>query len=323
MGEPLQFPDTQFQYSPYPIKMDSVFQHSIPLIISSGWADYALLDSGNFEKLERFGNYVFRRPEPQAIWQPSLSASQWDEHTQVTYQGTSANSGKWLKRGNIPDNWEISYQLPENSRKLHFGLALTGFKHVGIFPEQSHNWDEIYLRMRDLQNPKFLNLFAYTGGASLAAAAAGAEVYHVDSIRQVVSWAKRNMEASGLYDIRWVVEDALKFAKREQKRGKVYQGIILDPPAFGHGPSGESWKLEKNLADLLRMVIDLLDPQHPYLVLNTYSLGLSSVVIGNVLADACAARPELSANISVAELCLEGGRQRLLPLGVLAKLLPK
>jgi len=296
---------------------------SIPIIVSTGWPDYELLDSGNFEKLERFGSYTFRRPEPQAIWQPTLPSKEWDRQTDIIYQGTSANSGKWIKHGDVPDNWEVRYKLPDEGPELHLGLALTGFKHVGIFPEQSHNWNEIYRRMKVLDKPRFLNLFAYTGGASLAAAAAGAEVYHVDSIRQVVSWAKRNMEASGLNDIRWVVEDAMKFANREHKRGKVYQGIILDPPAFGHGPSGESWKLERNLADLVNTVVGLLDPEHPYLLLNTYSLGLSSVVISNVLEDACAARPELKGKLQVAELCLQGGKGRLLPLGVLASLQPK
>jgi 23S rRNA (cytosine1962-C5)-methyltransferase len=169
--------------------------------------------------------------------------------------------------------------------RLSFSLALTGFKHVGVFPEQAANWEYIYRHLKNcsVPEPKFLNLFAYTGGASLAAKAAGADVTHVDSIKQVVSWARRNMELSGLENIRWVVEDAVKFARREVKRGKKYNGIILDPPAFGHGPDGESWVLEKQINDLLKDVLQLLDPKEHFLIINTYSLGFSSLIIKNLM----------------------------------------
>jgi 23S rRNA (cytosine1962-C5)-methyltransferase len=191
----------------------------------------------------------------------------------------------------MPDKWEIEYKI-EQSFVLRFKLSLTSFKHVGIFPEQAVNWDYIYKSMLTLPSPekgggkrKFLNLFAYTGAASLAAKAAGANVTHLDSVKQVITWARENMELSGLKDIRWVVEDALKFARREVKRGNKYQGIILDPPAYGIGASGEKWKLEDNIQEMLKNVLKLLDEENHFLILNVYSLGFSSLIIENLLKD--------------------------------------
>lgn len=280
------------------------------------WNDYELIDSGNFEKLERFGEYVTIRPETQAIWDKSLSSAEWSNMAHVKYVGTGPTSGRWEMLRTMPQQWHVRYD--RKGLKLKFNLELTRFKHVGIFPEQAVNWEYIYTKISAITAPapRFLNLFAYTGGASLAARAAGADVVHVDSIKQVVSWSNDNMEASGLSGIRWVVEDALKFAQRERKRGNTYHGIILDPPAFGHGPKGESWKLEKQIGELLDTVFALLEPTESFLILNTYSLGFSSMLIGN-LANQIAERQKRKGAHHVGELCLQARTGHALPLGVL------
>lgn len=293
----------------------------IELYTPENWKYYSLIDCGNFEKLEKFGDYITIRPEPQAIWDKKLSDQQWKEMAHVNFVGTSSNSGRWEKYNKkMPDNWELIYQHPKY--QIIFDLALTGFKHVGVFPEQATNWDYIYdsIKMMKTPTPKFLNLFAYTGGASLAANVAGAETYHVDSIKQVVSWANRNMEASGLRDVRWVVEDAMKFVKREIKRGKKYNGIILDPPAFGHGPNGESWKLEKNINQMLKDVLQLLDPEEYFLILNTYSLGFSSLIIDNMLTSDLEKLNLTPNEYNIGEIYLKSEQQVNLPLGVMARI---
>lgn len=292
----------------------------IQLYTPEHWNDYELIDCGGFEKLERFGEFITIRPEPQAIWDKVLSEKEWERKAHVKFIGTSSNSGKWDKLKKMPDNWQLRYTTEKMD--IGFNLALTSFKHVGIFPEQATNWDYIYQSVKKItEKPaRFLNLFAYTGGASLAAKAAGADVVHVDSIKQVVSWSNRNMESSGLRDIRWVVEDAMKFVKRELKRGRTYHGIILDPPAFGHGPNGESWKLEKNINELLKDVLQLLDKEQYFLILNTYSLGFSSLIIENMLqADAKAFNLQPS-KLDIGELYLESSQQTKLPLGVIARM---
>lgn len=285
----------------------------IPLTLSSGWADYELIDSGNFEKLERFGNYITIRPEPQAVWAPAFDQHFWEKEAHVRFQGTGSHSGKWIRLKPMPDNWNITYQLPKGP-KLTFKLALTGFKHVGIFPEQHLNWDFIFKKLNGQSGARFLNVFAYTGGASLAARAAGAETYHVDSIRQVVNWGRQNMELSGLTDIRWVLEDALKFVKREVKRGKKYEGIIMDPPAFGHGPKGESWKLETMIGELTESAGKLVNQENGFLILNTYSLGFSSTIMQNLLHQNLSRHSRLQCG----ELGLLDRHRRILPLGVLS-----
>jgi 23S rRNA (cytosine1962-C5)-methyltransferase len=256
---------------------------TIPLLTAPEGNHYELLDCGNGEKLERFGEYITIRPEPQAVWDKAWPEAEWKNLAHVKFQPTGSRSGKWVKSKPMPDNWEMNYRSEQLN--LMFSLALTGFKHVGVFPEQAANWEFIYANLKNsrVQEPKFLNLFAYTGGASLAAKAAGADVTHVDSIKQVVSWARRNMELSKLDNIRWVVEDAVKFVRREVKRGKKYQGIILDPPAFGHGPDGESWVLEKQINELLKEVLQLLDREEHFLIINTYSLGFSSIILENLM----------------------------------------
>jgi 23S rRNA (cytosine1962-C5)-methyltransferase len=219
------------------------------------------------------------------------------------------------KNGKSPDRWNISYKNEDIAIK--FRLGLTSFKHVGIFPEQAVNWDFIAQQVKRFKNPepKILNLFAYTGGASLAAKAAGADTTHVDSIKQVVTWANENQELSGLENIRWVVEDALKFVKRELKRGKTYNGIILDPPAYGHGPNGEKWKLEDHIQEMMHDVMQLLDPEEHFLILNAYSMGFSSVIIENLLKSSM---PNIQ-NLHCGELYLQATSGCKLPLGVFGR----
>ena len=233
------------------------------LLTPTQFTDYELIDCGDFEKLERFGKYITIRPEPQAVWKKIYSEAEWEKQAHVKFIPKSSSSGDWKMLKKMPEQWTINYSLGDkkNSNDITFRLGLTGFKHVGIFPEQACNWDVIFHFLKDLEKPKFLNLFAYTGGASLAARAAGADVTHVDSIKQVVNWANENMQKSNLDNIRWLIDDALKFVKKEQRRGNFYQGIILDPPAFGHGPNGEKWKLEDNILEMMDSVLQILDPK--------------------------------------------------------------
>ncbi|MXV17958.1 class I SAM-dependent methyltransferase [Hufsiella ginkgonis] len=288
----------------------------IQLLTPSYWKDYELIDCGNFEKLERFGEMILIRPEPQAVWNKGLPESEWTKLHHIRFKGRSATSGEWIKKNpGSPDRWHVTYQ--NNEATISFRLALTSFKHVGIFPEQAVNWDYISdtIKRFSTPRPKVLNLFAYTGGASLMAQAAGADTSHVDSIKQVVTWANENMELSRLTDIRWVVEDALKFVKRELKRGKKYNGIILDPPAYGHGPNGEKWKLEDHIMEMMNDVTKLLDPEEHFLVLNTYSLGFSSVIVENLIRSSI---PN-PMNLETGELYLQATAGSKLPLGVFGK----
>jgi 23S rRNA (cytosine1962-C5)-methyltransferase len=288
----------------------------ISLLTPTHWKDYELIDCGDFEKLERFGNLVLSRPEPQAVWKKTLSENDWKKQTHIKFKGRSATSGEWIKSSaHLPDRWNIAYRNDEVAINLRLGL--TSFKHVGVFPEQAVNWDYISSSIKKFKtsSPKVLNLFAYTGAASLIAKAAGADTTHVDSIKQVVNWANENQELSKLQDVRWVVEDALKFVKRELKRGKKYNGIILDPPAFGHGPNGEKWKLEDHIQEMMHDVVQLLDEEEHFLILNTYSLGFSSVIVENLIKTSF---PQVQ-NLETGELFLQATSGIKLPLGVFGK----
>lgn len=254
------------------------------------WTDYELIDSGNYEKLERFGKYILARPEPQAVWQKSLPEKEWEDMADAIFRREKGKSsqdgnerGEWIQKKGMPDQWFINYDYKD--MHLKFRLGLTSFKHVGIFPEQAENWNFIYdtIKSFDINEPKVLNLFAYTGGASIAAKSAGADVTHVDSVKQVITWSRENMEASNLHNIRWIVEDALKFCRREVKRGKKYNGIILDPPAYGRGPDGERWILEENIAELMSICHELLENENSFLILNLYSMGFSPVIAENLI----------------------------------------
>ncbi|MBY0245944.1 MAG: class I SAM-dependent methyltransferase [Sphingobacteriaceae bacterium] len=288
----------------------------INLLTPSHWKDYELLDCGDFEKLERFGNVILCRPEPQAVWKKVLSEQEWKKRTHIKFKGRSATTGEWIKsNASLPDRWNINYTNDDISFNLRLGL--TSFKHLGVFPEQAVNWDYASncIKKFKTKSPKVLNLFAYTGAASLCARAAGADTTHVDSIKQVVTWANENQEISNLKDTRWVVEDALKFVKRELKRGKKYNGIILDPPAFGHGPNGEKWKLEDHIQEMMQDVVQLLDEEEHFLILNTYSLGFSSVIVENLIKTSF---PQVK-NLEIGELYLQATSGIKLPLGVFGK----
>ncbi|MCQ2173397.1 MAG: class I SAM-dependent methyltransferase [Bacteroidales bacterium] len=294
----------------------------------SAWKDYELLDSGNGEKLERYGNYVLARPEPKALWDKTLPEAEWRRlaHTRFTPgagfgKAGKEDSGTWERLKKMDDQWHIGYTNADGL-KMDLRLGLTSFKHVGVFPEQAPNWNYIYRKVREMcaarkdgGRPKVLNLFAYTGAASLAAKAAGADVTHLDSVRQVVTWARGNMESSGLDGIRWVVEDAMKFARREAKRGNRYDGIILDPPAYGHGPDGEKWKLDECLFEMLRTVNDILQPKDAFMVLNLYSNGYSAL-LGETVVNQAMGR----ARIESGELALLDRFGKALPLSIVVRM---
>lgn len=260
------------------------------LLHPTTWKDYELIDSGDLQKLERFGKYTLARPEPQAVWSKNLSEQEWQKLADATYTREkgknekllNAERGQWNLKGKVPDNWLISYQYKGSTIKMK--IALTAFGHIGVFPEQAENWNFIYDTLKDIkaEQPKVLNLFAYTGGASLIARAAGADVVHVDSIKATVNWSHNNMDASGLKDIRWVVEDAMKFIRREVKRGNKYNGIILDPPAYGRGPAGEKWILSEGINELFSITSELLLPDNSFFIANLYSMGFSPMVMENL-----------------------------------------
>lgn len=292
----------------------------------TNWRDYELLDSGNGEKLERFGSYVLSRPEPKALWDKSLPEKDWQRLSHTHFKPGAGfgkagkeDSGTWERLKKMDDQWHIRYANPQGL-DMDLRLGLTSFKHVGIFPEQAPNWNYIFskasgLRQASGQAPRVLNLFAYTGAASLAARAAGAEVTHLDSVRQVVTWARGNMECSGLDGIRWIVEDAMKFARREARRGNLYQGIILDPPAYGHGPDGEKWKLDECLFEMLRTVNDILAPKDSFLVLNLYSNGFSALLGETLVKQAFNYR-----KIESGELALADRFGKALPLSIVVRM---
>ena len=276
-----------------------------------------MVDCGGFEKLERFGRYVTVRPEPQAIWHKSLPEEEWERMASAVFRrdANSEERGRWLLGAGMPEQWRIGYRYRGMSLRMRLGL--TSFKHVGVFPEQAENWNFIYdsvaeLKARLGREPRVLNLFAYTGGASLAARSAGAEVTHVDSVRQVVTWARENMEASGLDGIRWVVEDAMKFVRREVRRGRSYDGIILDPPAYGRGPEGEKWVLGQDIGPMLECCTRLLSATDGFLVLNLYSMGFSALLAKSIVGQLF---PVPSAE-EFGELFFYDRAEKMLPLGV-------
>ncbi len=246
--------------------------------IADGWNDYELLDCGSGEKLERWGKQILVRPDPQAIWESPRKDSRW-RNPDGRYFRSSTGGGHWDK-GQLPEQWQVSY------KDLRFQVKPMNFKHTGIFPEQAANWDFAMEKIRKAGRPiRVLNLFGYTGAASVACAAAGAQVCHVDAAKGMVAWAKENAKLSGLADapIRWIVDDCAKFVEREIRRGKTYDAIIMDPPSYGRGPSGEVWKLEENLYPFLKLVTGVLSDDPLFIVLNSYTTGLAPSVLGYLL----------------------------------------
>ena len=288
----------------------------------TNWKDYELIDCGDFEKLERFGCFVVRRPEPKAVWAKSLSDKEWEQLADTTFRqgagfGKSGkeDSGTWINKKTMSEQWIIAYQNKNLDFRMRLGL--TAFKHVGVFPEQAPNWNYIYQTIKNLkvEKPRVLNLFAYTGGASLAAKLAGADVVHLDSVKQVITWARENMQLSRLDNIRWVIEDAIRFMKREAKRGNRYNGIILDPPAYGHGTDGEKWKLDENIFEMLTLCNKTLETENSFFLLNLYSNGFSAIVADTLTNS-------IFKNIkekSFGELVLEDRFGKRLPLSVFSR----
>ena len=297
--------------------------------ISLLWSDYELIDTGGLEKLERFGKYILTRPEPQAVWEKSLALSEWGKMSHAIYKRTKGidpskaegfEKGDWIRKPEMPDQWVIGYNYKE--MHLKFRLGLTAFGHIGVFPEQAENWNFLY----DFLQPhpptpspdegggdksRILNLFAYTGGASLAAKAAGADVVHVDSVKNVVSWAREIMELSGLDHIRWVVEDALKFVRREVKRGNKYNGIIIDPPAYGRGPEGEKWVLQESVNEMIKLCSLLLEEKQSFFILSMYSMGFSSLISESLVRTHFGEIKDIESG----ELYFADRKRRNLPLG--------
>ena len=246
---------------------------------AANWKDYELLDTSAGERLERWGEVILIRPDPQIIWNTPKQLALWKQ-AHARYRRSSTGGGAWQILKKVPPVWKISYG------DLRFQLKTMGFKHTGVFPEQAVNWDFTGNLIRNAPKPlKVLNLFAYTGGATLACAQAGASVCHVDASKGMVAWARENAAASGLSDrpIRWLVDDCIKFVQREQRRGNRYDGIIMDPPSYGRGPGGEVWKLEEQLFSLVELCRSILSPDAKFFLLNSYTTGLSPSVMEYLL----------------------------------------
>jgi 23S rRNA (cytosine1962-C5)-methyltransferase len=274
------------------------------LLESTNWRDYELLDSGDGLKLERFGPYLFVRPEVQAMWKRSLPEKEWAK-ANATFQPTSEESGgHWVFEKNVPDRWEMKYRLSSNPEsvpdkpggQLRFWVMTTPGRHLGVFPEVAAHWDFMTeaIQKSNLRpdvsqggSLKVLNLFGYTGVASLAAAAAGAQVTHVDASRKSISWARENQVLSKLEDksIRWILDDAVKFTEREGRRGVFYDGIILDPPKFGRGPKGEVWEVYKSLPQLLHDCRAILSDNPVFVIVTVYAVKASAIHVGQVLEE--------------------------------------
>jgi len=312
------------------------------ILTTKSSADYELLDSGEGEKLERFGKVVLSRPDPQALWRKKLAPAEWKKADGYFGKNTSKTSstndlqeerGSWTLKKDLPNRWEISFA------DLKFWIKPTAFKHVGIFPEQASNWDWMRDKIK-IQNSKsksesqneieILNLFAYTGGATLACAQVGAKVVHVDGSKVAVGWARENAELSGLKDkpVRWILDDVRAFVKREIKRGRKYHGIIMDPPAFGHGSDNEVWKIEDDFLKLIEDCTELLADSPIFFLINGYSAGYSAVAYKNNLLPI---KEKFGGEIEVGELTLEESgdkiqgskvsnhEPRLLPCGIFAR----
>ena len=246
--------------------------------VSDGWRDYELIDCGGGEKLERWGKHVLVRPDPQAIWQTPRNNPLW-RRPDARYARASTGGGAWEKK-DVPAQWQVRY------RELTFQVKPMNFKHTGLFPEQAANWDFAMEQIRRAGRPiSVLNLFAYTGGATVACAAAGASVCHVDAARGMVSWGRDNARASGLEDapIRWIVDDCAKFVEREIRRGRRYDAVIMDPPSYGRGPSGEVWKLEDSLWPFVELVAGGLSDEPLFFLINSYTTGLAPSVLTYIL----------------------------------------
>ncbi len=282
------------------------------LRISNEWQDYECLDAGNGEKLERWKDILLRRPDPQAMWPTNQEEKQW-KHPDGHYFRSNQGGGHWEFSKQLPEYWTVSY------KNLTFKVSPTNFKHTGLFPEQATNWDFMMDKIKKANRPiKVLNLFAYTGGATIACASAGAEeVVHVDAAKGMVEWAKENKHLSHLDDchIRFIVDDCLKFVEREARRGRKYDAIIMDPPSYGRGPNGEVWKFEHNIYHLIMACMNILSDQPLFFLINSYTTGISSTVLYNILKTTL--EPKYGGIVDAGEVGLSITKnQMVLPCGI-------
>lgn len=275
--------------------------------------NYELIDSGDGRRLERFGEYLLDRPDPQIIWKKTLDQSEW-EKCDAYYKRITEDKGEWINKGQVPEKWQIQHS------GVKFWAKLSPFKHTGIFPEQSEQWDYMYYKVKEEKRKiKVLNLFAYTGIATLFAAKAGAEVTHVDSSKPAITWANENRILNGMEDlpIRWIVDDAIKFTGREIKRGVKYDVIMMDPPVYGHGPAGEVWDFNKHFPELLKNCKQLLSVSPLFIMVNAYAISSSSITLANTLNDYFG---DVGGRIENGELTLkENSGGRLLSTGIWAR----
>ncbi len=249
------------------------------MIVAKDWKDYEILDMANGEKLERWKDVILARPDPQIIWKEKTFPEKWKK-TNARYHRSSTGGGSWQYEKKMPESWKIQY------KNLTFQIKPMGFKHTGLFPEQAVNWDWMMDKITKANRPiRVLNLFAYTGGATVACLAAGASVCHVDSSKGMVTWAKENVAASGLADkpVRYIIDDVNKFVNREIRRGNQYDAIIMDPPSYGRGTNGEVWKFEENIDDLVNLCTKVLSDDQLFFLINSYTTGISSTVLADIL----------------------------------------
>ena len=251
--------------------------------LANNWKDYEILDMANGEKLERWNNKILIRPDPQIIWNDKQFPEKWKK-ADARYSRSSTGGGHWENKTKLPDSWQIKY------KNLTFNIKPMGFKHTGIFPEQAVNWDWMMEKIKttikeEKREVKVLNLFAYTGGATVACLSAGASVCHIDSSKGMVAWAKENVESSGLKDrpVRYIIDDVVKFVNREIRRGNKYDAIIMDPPSYGRGTNGEVWKFEENIENLIKICMQVLSDKPIFFLINSYTTGISSMVLENIL----------------------------------------
>lgn len=259
-----------------------VFHPTINLLSPAGWQDYTLLDTGNGEKLEQYGRVRLIRPEPEAIWSPRAPRAEWEKADARYVPAPEENGGHWVRLKDLPERWQMKY------RGLKFWLQTSGSRHLGVFPEQAAQWDWMAERITHANRPiRVLNLFGYTGLASLACAQSGAQVTHVDASRKAITWANENCLLSSLENasIRWIVDDAVKYIQRESRRRSLYDGLILDPPKFGRGPKGEVWEFYKLLPTLLSACRDVLSPNPLFVMLTAYAVKASAITLQNGLAE--------------------------------------
>ena len=285
--------------------MNSKQEPIVHILESPDWVDYQLIDSGDGRKLERFGKYTLIRPEAEAVWSPLLPERAWQKAAAEFVPSAEENGGHWVSRAGDLAPWNIAY------RNLNFQLMLSNSKQVGVFPEQACQWDWVTESILNAKRPiRVLNLFGYSGGISMAAAAAGAQVTHLDASRKAIQWAKENRALCGIPEtsIRWMIDDGLKFVQREARRGSYYQGIILDPPKFGRGPKGEVWEFYRDFPLLIQACRDILAKDAQFLLLTAYAIKASSITIGNAVAEVMQI---MGGKITSGEVCLRdqsGGR---------------